>query len=224
MRRLYNKNKVFGGEKLKRLIVWAAVVVFFITIAIVSSGTVYEDKVKEDYYELLVVISDLFKDHAQAEEEYYNQSYPTEKEIAKLLKGKVTDRGFQQVVETFFEERNDLFVYNQTYQEYLNDTLDFSNKQKEANYYRTVRNTILNPALRLITFDQLIIEQNDNKITVVAEEVEVKFYNDSDENNNHHQYARFGFPPKDIISFSLTFIYEDEINRLDEFKVESQGI
>lgn len=46
-----------------------------------------------------------------------------------------------------------------------------------------------------VPFDQLTIEKNKNKITVVAEKVEIKFYDDSDEESKHHQYARYGFPP-----------------------------
>lgn len=54
--------------------------------------------------------------------------------------------------------------------------------------------------------------------------MEIKFYDDSDEESKHYQYARYGFPPIDIISLSLTLIYEDDKNRLDEFEVRSHGI
>lgn len=215
------KKQKLGGGKLKKIIIWVVVVVFFIAVAISSSETIYDDKVREDYYELLIVISELFKDHTQAEEQYYNHSYSNEEEIANLLNDKVTDRGFRQLVESLFEEHNELFVYKQEFQKYLKETLDFSIKQKEVNYYDTVSNTILNPALRLINFDQLRIEQSDNRITIIGEDIEVKFYDDSDERKKYHQYARFGFPSKAYISLTLTFIYEDNNNRLDEFEVRS---
>lgn len=196
----------------------------FFGIAVISNGKVDETKLKKDYYELIVTVSELFKDHSQAGEQYYNRSFQTESEIADLLDGKVTEKGLHLIVDTLFEEYDDLIVYKQPFQEYLNDTLDFTLTPTRDKYYSTVRDSILNPALKLIPFDVFEIEQQENKIVVEAEKIEVTFYEEGERQFQHHQYARYGYPPSDYISIYLTFVQNNGEYLLEEFNVTSHGM
>jgi hypothetical protein len=204
-------------------VLWAAVITGLFSLAFLSQEMVDENKLKEDYYEVIVVVSDLFKDHTQVGEQYYNRSYHSEEEIGKLLEGRVTENGFHLVVDSFFDEYDDLFVYRQQYQEYLSDTLDFTLRSKRNNYYETVKDSILNPALRLIPFEQLEINQQENKIIVKGDNIRVKFYEERDQQSHHHQLARYGYPSSDRISLTLTFINDNGIYLLDDFVVSSHG-
>lgn len=196
----------------------------FFTVAVLSNEMVNENKLKEDYYDLIVTVSELFKDHAQTGERFYNRSYQSEREVAELLDGKVTEKGFRAIVDTLFEEYDDLFVYRQPYQEYLNDALDFTLSSKRNNYYTTVRNSLLNPALKLVGFDQFEIYHEENKIFVEADKIEVNYYEQGEREAQHHQYARYGFPPSDYISVNLTFVHQDGKYLLDQFNVISHGM
>ncbi|MCT8140456.1 hypothetical protein H1D32_23830 [Anaerobacillus sp. CMMVII] len=191
---------------MKKMGAWIVVIMFLFLITVVGKDIFNEEKLKADYYELIVAVSELFKDHAQEEEYFYNRSYSNQEAIAKLLNGKVTENGFFLVVETLFEEYDDLFVYKPKYQDYISDTRDFRYPQRETSFYETVRNTLLNPAIGLIPFNELDIEREKNRITIAAQEIKVRFYGDEERLAEYHQYARFGFPPKDYISFTLSFI------------------
>lgn len=206
---------------MRKLGIWIAVILVLLLIGVAGNNIVYKDELKGDYYGFIVTISELFKNHAQEEEYFYNRSYSKEEEIAALLDGKVTEAGFNLVVHSLFDELNDLYVYKPHYQEYISDTRDFSYKQKDTNFYGTVRNTILNPALGLIPFEDLKITKEKNRVTIKGQEIRVKFYEDND-SLLEHRYSRFGFPPEDQISFSLVFVYESGKYLLDDFLINPQ--
>lgn len=202
--------------------IWASVVTVFLALALWDYNIFNKDKLKEDYYEILVTVSDLFKDHTQFEEnQFYNPSYPSKEEVKDLLGDKVTDNGLELVIEGLFVEYDNLFVYKQQYQEYLSDTRDFSLKERDNKYYKTVQNTILNPALRLIPFNELEVFSEKNIVNVKGEGIEVQFYDDREKLTEYHQYARYGYPPKDYFNISLTFVAEDGKYLLDDFQLTS---
>jgi hypothetical protein len=209
---------------LKKILIWAAVITVFFITTFIGTGIVNEDKLKSDYYVLIADIGELFKDHAQKEDYFYNRSYSRAEEIAQLLEGRVTDKGFHLVVQSIFDEYNEFYVYKPHYQEYISDTRNFSQKQKETNYYDTVRDTILNPALGLIPFEALKIKKDKNRVVITGQDVLVVFYDNREKFVEYHRYARFGFPPSDYISFSLAFIYENGKYLLDDFIINPQAM
>ncbi|MFN7253354.1 MAG: hypothetical protein ACK4M9_21655 [Anaerobacillus sp.] len=209
---------------MKKILIWAAVITLFFITTFIGTGIVNEEKLKSDYYVLIADIGELFKDHAQKEDYFYNRSYSRSEEIAQLLEGRVTDKGFHLIVQSIFDEFNELYVYKPQYQEYISDTRNFSQKQKETNYYDTVRDTILNPALGLIPFEALKITKDKNRVVITGQDVLVVFYDNREKFVEYHRYARFGFPPSDYISFSLAFIYDNGIYLLDDFIINPQAM
>ncbi|RXJ01849.1 hypothetical protein DS745_10265 [Anaerobacillus alkaliphilus] len=209
---------------MKKIVVWIVVILLLCITTVLGKEIVYEDELKENYYELIVLVGELFKDHAQEDDYYYNRSYSKQEDMAELLGENVTDAGFSLLVDALFDELDELYVYKSRYQDYISDTRDFSKNQKATNYYDTVRNTILNPALGLIPFDNLEITREKNRVKVEGQEIKVEFYDARDYLVEHHQYARFGYPPNDEISFSLIFIYNDGKYLLDHFDIRSHGM
>ncbi|QOY38054.1 hypothetical protein AWH56_011100 [Anaerobacillus isosaccharinicus] len=209
---------------MKKIAIWVTVILLLLITTVVGKEIVNEDKLKEDYYELIIATSELFKDHTQEQGHYYNRSYSNEEQIEELLEGKVTETGYRLVIESVFEQKDDLYVYKEQYQDYISDTRDFSLKHKDTNYYKTVRDTILNPALKLIPFEKLVVVKENNLITIEGRDVKVRFYEDGDRTEEHHQYARFGFPPKDHISFTLTFVYEQGKYLLEDFDIVTKEL
>lgn len=208
---------------MEKKVVLASVIIFFLMLAITSNKLliINEDKLKSDYYELVVAISELFKDHKLKGEQYYNRSFQSKEEIADLLNDKVTDAGFNLVIDTLFEENENMYVYRQGYQEYLSDTYNFSSKSTNRSYYNTVKDSFLNPALRLINFDELDVQRFDDKIVLQGDAILVNFYNEEEREIKYHQYARYGYPPQDYISLALTFVYENGNYLMDHFSVKS---
>ncbi len=209
---------------LKKVVVWFVVILLLCVSTVLGKEIVYEDELKENYYEFIVLVGELFKDHAQEEEYYYNRTYSNYEDLERLFGNKVTEKGFSLVIDALFDELNERYIYKPHYQDYISDTRDFSSSQKDTTYYDTVRNTILNPALRLIPFDNLEITREKNRVKVGGQEIKVQFYDARDYLVEHHQYARFGYPPIDEISFSLTFVLDDGKYLLDHFDIHSHGM
>lgn len=209
---------------MKKIAVWVLVIMFLFSFTVFSDHFVNKELLKEDYYELIVTVSHLFDDHTYGENYFYNRSFSREAEIAELLNNKVTPSGFELVVDTLFEEYEDHYVYKPRYQEYISDTRNFTHKEKEISYYDIVRNTILNPALRLISFEELEVAKEKNRITLEGHDIKVNFYEEEAYMQEHHQYARFGFPPKDHISFAITFVYDNGKYLLDDFVIRTNGM
>lgn len=209
---------------MKKHTLWLTIVALFL-IALTSNHVfINKDKLKGNYYELIVAISDLFKDHTQASGRYYNQSYPSKEKVDEFLNEKVTENGFALVIDTLFDEYDDLYVYKQEYQDYLSDSFNFRDETSNNNYYNTVKDSILNPALRLINFEQLNIEKEKDKIILKGDDIKIRFYDEEERQRRYHQYARLGYPPQDSISLSLTFLYSNGNYLLDDFQVKSNGI
>lgn len=206
---------------MQKLFIWFAVVTILFAIAFFSEGKVNKNELKVEYYELISTVAELFNDHSRSEGQYYNRSYRTNDEVAQLLDGRVTENGLQQIVYSLFDEYDNLFVYKKAYQEYLSDTLDFSFSENQVSYYSTVNNTILNPALTLVPFTKFEIVEQGNTVQIKANNVKVDFYERGERQSEHHQYARYGFPPSDYISATLTFIVKDGNYLLNDFKIVS---
>lgn len=204
---------------MQKKIVWFSVIAIIIIIGMRNPDYLNEEQLSKDYYDFIDVVSDLFKNHTQTEEKYFNQSISSKDEITKLLDGKVTEDGYKEVVYGLFEKHNDLYVYKEEYQDYLRGSNRFFGSEDENTYYNTVKNSIINPALRLINFDQLNVRLEDNRVIVEGEGVPVRFYDD--EQSEYYPYARYGYPPKDYINVSLTFIYQDGKYLLDDYRVSS---
>ena len=209
---------------MKRGLIWFALIGIFLFLSINNMTPIIEEKLKDDYYQLLLTVDKLFNDHSKINGHYYNDTYSSKSEIYSLLSEQVTGVGVEKIFDSLFIEEEELVVFNRPYQEYLSDTYNFSEKRSSVSYYEAVQNSLLNPALRLIPFKQLDTNVVDDVVIVKGENIKVTFYEDDDLISEHHQYARYGYPPSDILNVKFYFKYKNNRYVLDGFEISSQSM
>ncbi|WP_209125576.1 hypothetical protein [Alkalihalobacillus sp. BA299] len=201
--------------------------VFALLIFPVISGcsSVDEKVVLFQLNEIITTSSELFQNHSSYGDMFYNEQYHTLEEIERLLDGKVTEDGLLQMVERIFDENDNILVYKQPFQTYIKESNVYNSSINETNaYYDTVRKTILNPGLRLITEEELQFEVHDEIVIVKGENINIEFYNIEMYGGSAEQYARYGYPANDVLSVSFKFVKDTNGYLLDSFHIEDGEI
>ncbi|MDE5415358.1 hypothetical protein [Alkalihalobacterium chitinilyticum] len=172
--------------------------------------------------EIFSTSSQLFQNHSPYGELFYNEQFHTFDEIKKLLDTKVTEDGLSYMVDRIFEEDDEVLVYKQPFQTYIQESNVYSSTTTNLTngYYETVRETILNPGLRLLPEDELVFEEQGDTVVVTGENVYIEFYNEEEYGGSAHQYARYGYPANDVLSVTFTFVKDENGYLLDSFKIE----
>lgn len=211
---------------MKRLSILFFTVAFLTLLALKPPTVIHEQQLRTDYYEIISNVQQLFREHSMNEEgKYYNRNFQTREEVAVLLEGQVTEKGIDLIIDEVFTEVDSLLYYKENFQEYLHESRDYylHSSSMEVTYYSTVKNTILNPALRMISFDYINKVKDNDRVVLEADSIEVRFY---DENEGYletdfHQYARYGYPAKEQISLMFSFLSKDGSYLLDSFQIET---
>lgn len=211
---------------MKKMLILLFTVAVLVALSIKPPSVIYEQQLQTDYYDMLSIVQQLFREHLIGEGNlYYNPNYQTRAEVEELLKNHATKKGANLIIDELFIEVNSLLFYNDNLQEYLNERRDYYlySSPIEKTYYSTVKETILNPALRMISFDYMNKEKSKDKLILNGDSVAVYFYEEaaSDFETDYHQYARYGYPPSDRLSFTFSFLYKDGRYFLDGFLIGS---
>lgn len=209
---------------MKRLIILILTVLTLLILAIKPPNVIYQQQLKSDYYEVISAVNQLFKDHTKHEELYYNRNYQSKEEIEEFLQGKVTKNGLAQIFNEIFAEDDNIAIYNDELQQYLKTSREYyinstSKKDEDGvSYYETVRNTILNPALRMVSLQQFKTSRDGEFVDLKGENIQVTFYNEDDGLIN--KYFRYGYPPKESFHLTFSFLYREGKYLLDSFTIE----
>lgn len=205
-----------------RMKIVSMVLVFFI---LSGCSTVDEREIIYHLNEIFTTSSKLFQNHSPYGERFYNEQLHTFDEIKTLLESKVTEAGLLYMVERIFEEDDEILVYKQPFQTYIEESNVYNSTINVTNgYYETVRETILNPGLRLLPEDELEFEEQGDTIVVTGENVLIEFYNEEDFGGSAHQYARYGYPASDVLSVTFIFVMGENGYLLDSFEIEDGDI
>lgn len=197
-------------------------VCFFILITLLSachSGKIDEQQVLNHYYDVITTAQQLFQNHVNDGNMYYNENIRTVEDVHELLDGKVTEEGMEQLVDRFFIEDEGKLVYRDKYQTYIEEeSLYTATPDNPSRYYESVRYTILNPGLQIVTINDVSISRNGDYIMVEGNNLPIYFYEET--TLSTEQYKRFGYPPSDRLSISFAFVKQGDKYLLEEYKVE----
>ncbi|WP_216830934.1 hypothetical protein [Alkalihalobacterium elongatum] len=175
--------------------------------------------------EIFTTASKLFQNHSPYGDLFYNEQFHTFEEVKRLLDSKVTEDGLFYMIDRIFDQDEEILVYKEPFQEYIHESNVYNSTINVSNsYYETVRETILNPGLRLIPEEELQFEEHGDTIIVTGENIFIEFYDIDNYSGSSHQYARYGYPANDVLSVTFTFIREDDGYLLDSFEIEDGEI
>ncbi|WP_156942365.1 hypothetical protein [Alkalihalobacterium bogoriense] len=195
---------------------------FFILIAVLSAcqtGKIDEQQVLNHYYDVITTAQKLFENHVYNGSVYYNENIQTIEDVYALLGGKVTEDGMEQLVDRFFIEEEGKLVYRDKYQTYIEEeSLYTATPENPSRYYESVRQTILNPGLQIVTTQDVSITRDGEYVVLEGTDLPIYFYEET--TLSKEQYKRFGYPPSDKLSISFIFIKQGDNYLLEEYKVE----
>lgn len=180
--------------------------------------SVNEEEVLTQYDDFLAHVDELFSYHVEEEGIYYNQKYHTDSAIRSLLDDYMTNEGIDRLIDTLYVQKGNRYVYQEVYQSYLKDKLD--PQEPNETYYNVTRDTVLNPGLRFMMRDDLVIEATDDEIVLSAEKAHIQFY---DQHNTYanDQFGRLGYPPVDHLSLHVLMVKEEKSYRISHVQVQS---
>ncbi|MGO4888976.1 hypothetical protein ACJ2A9_14570 [Anaerobacillus sp. MEB173] len=189
-------------------------------VACSNDKLVGEEDVLVSYYELVDMCNELFRYHAPMDEHYINEAYQHVADVQNLLEGKVTEHGLEQIIESIFDKEEEQLVYKGQYKRYIEESYYYGNDYNHRDeYYPTVRESILNPGLQIISSEELQVESKDENVLVTGEQVPVIFY-DEEDRLNKMQFQRFGYPAVDYITISFSFVHKNGQYLMDDYHIE----
>ncbi|WP_078430009.1 hypothetical protein [Alkalihalobacterium alkalinitrilicum] len=194
---------------------------FIILLFLVISGcsSIDERGIFYQLNEIFATSSKLFQNHSPYGELFYNEQFHKVEDIERLLDGKVTENGLQYMVERIFDDNDEMLVYKEPFQMYIKESNVYQSTINVTNgYYETVRETILNPGLRLISQEELLFEEYGDRLTVTGENINIEFYN-LEEYGTADQYTRYGYPANDVLTVCFTFVKDSSGYLLDSFQI-----
>ncbi|SDZ60718.1 hypothetical protein SAMN05421736_12095 [Evansella caseinilytica] len=173
------------------------------------------------YYEVIAAVEKLYENHQQKNGYYYNGSFREKNEVKDYLSPYMTQGAKEQVINTFFQQEKNHLVYAEEFQDFILIQRDaLINSSGKNDYYTVVKNSLLNPGLKMIREEQLDIKQRGEHYIVEAKNIPVKFYREKDKQYNNH-YTRLGYPAQDRLSFTFQFVESDGELLLSSYSVRA---
>jgi len=184
-----------------------------------SERATNEYQLMEEFFELAHAVQQLFQYHETTGTYYYNEHFQSVEDVSLLLEEKVTETGFDTIVDSIFQENDGRLIYQETYQSYL----EKSNRRSgvvfhTGDYYETVRETLLNPAMLMLHPDDFVLLEDSEGIQLVAEDVRIVFY--EEENREVVPYTRYGYPPYDVLTVEISFVFDRGQYRVEHFRIQ----
>ncbi|WP_017726414.1 hypothetical protein [Halalkalibacterium ligniniphilum] len=205
---------------MKTLKAWKWSIAFSCFFLLVGCSTeVNEQEIMAQYDQILIASSELFRYHVKEEDSYYNEQYQTVGEVYSLLEDIMTDEAVEQLINSIFIREDNRLFYNNHFTGYLEEANFFSIEQNDmSDFYVAVRESIVNPGLRMLHMDQLTLEQRGSTITVNGSNVPVYFYEEDDLYSSQY-YGLLGYPSQDYLTFSFSFIKKGDKLKMNDYEI-----
>ncbi|MDQ0257660.1 hypothetical protein J2S74_005122 [Evansella vedderi] len=206
---------IFKKKETRNRLFFAGILILLTIIVYLQTDNFNENEVKAKYYEIISVVEKLYENHELVNGMYSNGDLSQIEDVRNYLEPYMTEVTVDKVINDFFHETEKRLVYASEFQEYL---LQMRETDSDYNYYEVVKNSILNPGLKLVTAEQIYITKENDVITAQVMEESVYFY---DENIEHFHYKRLGYPPEDIITVNFEFVEVDGAILLSDYYVKT---
>ncbi|WP_100405289.1 hypothetical protein [Bacillus solitudinis] len=186
-----------------------------------QKAQVDEGKVLNHYDHFLEDVGELFRYHAEENEMFYNERYQTKEEVDQLLKPYMTEKGISQIKNDFFVEVESRLVYKEDFQLYLRERGDYrSFYSGNRQYYDVIRESVINPGLRLINPDIVKMQEENGRILMEGIEIPIYFYHEQDV-YAQQQFGQLGYPSNDLLSISVSFVSKGNTLLIDQIQIGS---
>ncbi|MFA9560658.1 hypothetical protein ACERII_25500 [Evansella sp. AB-rgal1] len=195
------------------------VITFLVYIKNINGSELDQHEIMARYYEVISKVEKLYGNHQHADGEFYNGSLDDIAKVEEFLRPYMTEETVSEVINHFFRESEDLLVYAGNFQDYLLTSREsYYSPNLSEGYYSLVRDTILNPGLKLVLDEQITINKKEDKYIIEIDDITIRYYNESE---GMYHYSRLGFPPSDCLRATFTFITRDGELVLSNFNVRS---
>ncbi|ADU31635.1 hypothetical protein [Evansella cellulosilytica] len=204
----------------KRMLFGLFLIILTVIVYLSPKG-INEEEVYAHIHEVVYTVEGLYGSHEKSNGKFYNSRITDIEDVKKLLGPFMNNQATNKVINEIFDLKDNQLIYNDCFQEYLIGVREnqFSS-HPYGDFYAIIQNSILNPALKLLLYDELRIIEDGEYIIAKGDNMLVQFY---DEDNGSYHYERLGYPPKEEICVEFRFIKENGQLVLIDYEIEGNA-